>query len=178
MRKAKKQASHAGRPPAGRAGQSGITLFEILISMVIFVGIVVLANQALFSALRGSSKSQLTTRLKQSAEYAFTVMERGLRPAVNITTCSATSIVYVDSSGKAKSFTCNNVGTAGYLSDSTSRITSDDVAVTACSFVCTTSGPVRTVSLDMTLSQPGASVNLKVEEQGSYRLKSQVYLRN
>lgn len=158
--------------------QKGITLFEILISILIFVGIAVMANQALFSALKGGQKTQLQTKLKQDASYAFEVMERDLRGASAINTCSATQIAYTDVDGKQLSFTCNNVGVNGYLSAGTSRVTSDDVAVTLCTFTCTTSGSVRTVSIDMTLTQAGLGTNLRVEEKASYRLKSQVYLRN
>lgn len=156
----------------------GITLFEILLVIVIFVGIVLLASQALFSALKGGSKAQLTTKLKQSAAYAFEVMERELRSATSLSSCSATAITYNDEDGKSASFSCNSVGVNGYLSAGTSRITTDDIAVTACTFVCTTSGSVRTVTIDMTFAQAGPGTNLKVEDRGSYRLKSQVFLRN
>lgn len=157
--------------------QKGFSLFEIIIVVAIFVGIVVLANQALFSTFRGSSKSQVSIKLKQAATYSFDLIERELRQASSLGTCTATSVAYTNADGASSSFVCTT-GSSGYVSFGSTRITPDDVAVSGCSFSCNTAGSVKTVNLDITFTQTGPSAGLRVEELGSYQLKNQILLRN
>lgn len=157
--------------------QKGFSLFEIITVIAIFAGIVFLANQALFSTLKGNTKSQVSTRVKQASSYAFDLMERELRQSTAVGTCTSTSIAYTKIDGAQSSFVCYT-GTTGYLSSGSVKITPDDVAVTACNFSCVVTGSSRTVNLDVTFSQTGSANSLRVEETDKYRLKNRILLRN
>ncbi|OGY10141.1 MAG: hypothetical protein A3A58_02450 [Candidatus Blackburnbacteria bacterium RIFCSPLOWO2_01_FULL_41_27] len=165
-----KQKGHACR-------QAGFSLLEIIVVISLFTGIVIFANQALFSTLKGNTKSQVSTKIKQASSYAFDLMERELRQSTAVGTCTPTSITYTKIDGAQSSFVCNT-GTTGYLSFGGVKITPDDVAVTACNFSCTVLGSSRTVSLDVTFAQTGNSTSLRVEETDKYQLKNQILLRN
>ncbi|TSC89468.1 MAG: Uncharacterized protein G01um10145_625 [Microgenomates group bacterium Gr01-1014_5] len=169
-----KQKGHACR-------QAGFSLLEIVVVITLFTGIVFFANQALFSTLKGNTKSQVSTKIKQASSYAFDLMERELRQSTAVGTCTSTSIAYTNIDGVPSSFVCNT-GTAGFLTSgptlTQTKITPDDVAVTACNFSCTVSGSSRTVNLDVTFAQTGNSALLRVEETDKYQLKNQILLRN
>lgn len=155
--------------------QRGFSLFEIIVVIAVFIVIIMISSQALFSTLRGSAKSQVSTRIKEAAAYAFDLMERDLRQSRSISTCTPTAINYINVDGLQSSFSCS----AGSLvNTSGTRMTPDDISVASCNFSCSTQGPSTWANLEVTFKQSGDAASLKVEEVGTYQLKNQILLRN
>ncbi|MEK7521381.1 MAG: prepilin-type N-terminal cleavage/methylation domain-containing protein [Patescibacteria group bacterium] len=162
----------------------GFTLIEILVVISIFAIILLIANQILFSAFRGSSKAEATTRVKREGERVFGLMERSIRNSRAIISCNSSQITYQDQYGVTASFVCRNVGTpnigeiaAG--SAALAPITVNDVDVTACSFSCETVGGInKAVLINATFVAEALSTSARVEERGSISLQSRILLRN
>ena len=152
----------------------GMSLVETLVVLTVFITVVLITSQALFSALKGSKKSEVTVKVKQAANYVQSVMERELHSAASTSSCSSSRVDYTDSAGSAKFFECKSVGPNGYIDSSGGRITPSDVAVTSCSLSCLVSTSGKSVNLDMIFSQTGE----RPEESAQFQAKSQILLRN
>lgn len=173
--------------PACRQGrvtshsQKGFTIFEILLVTVLFVVISLVANQAFFSTLRGGTKSQVTTIVKENGNYAVSVMQRALLSAKNIAVspaCGPQQVYYNDFNGTTSSFACINTGASGYIASGSAQLTSNEVAVTACSITCSTTGGVPSVLFNFTLTQKAAADTARPEQSDSFQVQTQVSLRN
>lgn len=150
---------------------SGFSVFEILIVLLLFVLVIAVANQALFTSLRGQNKSQATTNVKQNGNYAVSVMERSLHSAQLLTSCTLTNISYQDQDGKQQSFSCsgNSVNFSGV------SLTSSNVLVT-CNFSCVQEGGSSTVNVSLDVSQNTTST--LAEDKSSANFSTRVRLRN
>lgn len=157
----------------------GTSLFELLVVLTIFVIVVAAANQVFFTTLRGSKKSEVTSTVKQEANYAMSVIERALHSASSIVNCNARDITYLDADGRQGSFSCQGVGDSGYIASSSARLTQDSVAVTACNFSCPSeSGVTTSVIINMTLRQARGGAGLRPEEKSQLQLQTRILLRN
>lgn len=160
----------------------GFSLIEILVVLSIFAVIAVIANQVFFSTLRGGSKSEATTLVKQEGNYTLSVIERGLQSAQSVTTActdpaaSFSSIGYLDSTGTSASFSCQT----GYIASGSAKLplTTDRVTLVtnSCKFYCFKEGGVATVSAQFTLKRAGSG--LTAREQTQLDFKTRVLLRN
>lgn len=164
---------------------SGLSVFELLVVVTIFAIIAVIANQAFFSTLRGGAKSEVGVKVKDNANYVISSMERGLYSAREIVTCSDTAgtndqeIIYKDINLVETSYSCADVDDdTGYVSSGSARLTASDVAVTACSFVCTQTGTVKTVDINLTLEEGATENALRSEEKDSFQVQTKVIVRN
>ncbi|MBI2590674.1 MAG: prepilin-type N-terminal cleavage/methylation domain-containing protein [Candidatus Blackburnbacteria bacterium] len=164
--------------------KSGFSLLEILVVLSLFVLVALLANQIFFSALRGASKSEATTLVKQNGNYALSVIQRNLYNSRGIITCAAgatgTSITYFDADGRQASFSCVNAGGTGdsYIASGSARLTSEDVSVTSsCSITCDPSPPgtPREVIVSFELKKRTGE---RVEEKAAFPFQTRVVLRN
>lgn len=152
----------------------GFTLIEILVVLTIFTVIALVANQILFSTLRGSAKSEVTARVKREGERVMSVMERLLHNSRSIVSCGPAQITYKDLAGVQSSFSCQS----GAVYRDTGILTSSDVDVVACSVTCETVGGVtKAVNIGLSLSERAAS-GLRVQERARIDLQTKVLLRN
>lgn len=156
---------------------SAFTLIEILIVIAVFAILGVLATRAILLTLRGSRKSESVVRVRENVNYALAVIERQLRNAesINTSTCTGGRVDYTDQNGVSGSFVCTNIGAAGYIASGSARLTSSDVAVTACSFGCTAaSGNVLpSVSVNVT-AQDATATGVESAQVSS---STQIFLR-
>lgn len=156
----------------------GVSLVELMFVVAIFVVVSLLVNQVLFATFRGSSKSAVGTNVKQNANHAVSVIDRALHSAASIISCNNNIVTYLNSEGVTSSFSCVSVGDSGYVASGSARLTSPDVTVSSCSITCQgEGGSLSVVVIDMTLRQAG-SAGLRVEEKGSFSVKTRVLLRN
>lgn len=142
--------------------QCGFSLIEILVVLAVFSILAIVVAQGIFVTLRGARKSETTTRVKENLAYAIAVVERQLHNASEVTPCpntSPTRLDFKDEDGKTSYFSCQSVGPAGYVASgsATIRLTSDNVSVTACSFVCATPSP----GVD---SPPSVDINITAQD--------------
>lgn len=118
----------------------GISLIEILIVIGIFAVLGILSTRVVLLSLQGSKKGDAQIKVRENLDYAISIIERQLRNAGSISPCPNTNrlvISYSDSNSISTSFSCLNVGSAGYIASGSARLTGEEIKVTACSFTCT-----------------------------------------
>ena len=116
----------------------GMSLVEILIVVAVFAVLGVLTAQSVMITLRGSRKSEAQIKVRENVNYAFSIIERQLRSADEITACpnpNPLTISYKTLEGQISTFTCT-VGASGYIASGSGRLTSTDVAVDRCTISC------------------------------------------
>lgn len=151
---------------------------EILIVIAIFAILGIVVSSSLILTIQGTRKSEALTRVRENMNYSISVIERNLRNANSITDCTnPMSVSYLDQYGKTSSFSCIISENDSYIASGSARLTSNNVQITACGFVCTqptdlSSPPIVTIDISakdrVSTSDTGTSVSLQ----------SKVYLRN
>lgn len=153
----------------------GMSLLEILVVVAIFSVLGVLVTRSVLLTLRGSKKGESQVKVRENLSYSLAVIERQLRNADSISECpnSDLSVVnYFDERGVLTSFSCVGLGgDDAYVASGSSRLTSDQVKVTSCSFSCSlgTSNNPPVVDVNITATDPtaqgieGATVNLSTQ---------------
>lgn len=155
-----------------------MSLIEILIVVTIFAVIGILSTRSIFLTIRGAKKSDSLVRVRENVNYSLAVIERQLRNSESVTCPNAsTSLLnYVSLEGTPTTFSCVTSGTDMYIASGSARLTSSDITVTNCSFVC---------SQDDVNNPP--SVNIIVEamdnesqsvEKGTVSIQTEIVVRN
>ncbi len=133
----------------------GMSFIEILVVIGIFSVLGIVTTQAIVLTLTGGKKTETLIKIRENINYSFAVIERQLRNADAITDCTNSDtlkIDYLDDTGKASSFSCEGVGTSGYIASGSAQLTATGINVTNCSFVCLTgdNGNPSTVTINIT----------------------------
>ena len=146
----------------------GMSLIEILIAVTIFAVLGIITTSAIALTLKGSKKSESSLKVRENIGYSLSVIERQLRNADSISACNSTSVNYLDSLGNSASFSC--IGNYIASGSAMIRLTSDEIAVTSCSFTCELGGstsPSVSVSLEACDAQStgidGASITISTK---------------
>lgn len=158
--------------------QKGLSLVEILVVVSIFAVIGLLSTRSLFLTLRGAKKSDSLVRVRENVNYSLSVIERQLRNAESIT-CPNPSISileYISIEGTETSFVCNTGGSDKYIASGSSRLTSEDILITGCSFTCDQADinnpPVVAISIE---AEDSLSTSV---EKGTVTTQTEIVLRN
>lgn len=158
----------------------GFTLVEILVVITIFVVLLMVVNEIFFSILKGSSKSDVTGKVKREGEAAIAVMDRELRNSKTLS-CSGDnrSVTYLSSIGVLTTFACVNLGSAdGKITKGGLDLTSNDTTVTSCSFACQSiNGVTKVVLINLSISEK-ANSSSRVQEKAKTDLQTRVVIRN
>jgi len=152
----------------------GYSLMEVMIAIGVFALLAVLVTQALVVSLKSVRKSDAQNRVRANLDSAVSVMERQLRNANSIDTCTGgLGITYRDTKNNLTSFTCNLSN--HYIASGSARLTSTDVNITTCSITCTqTSGIPDSVDISLT----GIDSKTTGGESSSVSVQTKVMLRN
>ena len=137
--------------------QKGYSLIELLVAISIFTVIILMTTQAIVLSLRSARKGESLITVRENIDYAFGIMERHIRSAESIESCSSVQINYTDRWGKPAIFSCMG-GTSGYIASGSAvllRITSDEVEIN-----CNSVDPIFTCPLPSGDAPP--SVEIKV----------------
>jgi len=158
--------------------KKGFSIIEILVVVGIFAMIAVIATQAVVSSLTSARKAEASILVKENLDYTVSVMERKLRNAQSIESCSSSRIDYIDSEGEDARFRCINVGGSnGRVENEDDRLTSDEVIVTECEFACT-AGTADVPSLvNISLEAEKKDTGIANEDKSPVSISTQVYLR-
>lgn len=158
-----------------RRAQKGVSLLEILVVMTIFSVLAILATRGVLLTLRGSRKSDSLGRVRENMDYTLSVMERQLRNADDVACDTSTQISYQPKDGSSATFSCEDVGSGGYVASSSARLTNEEVDVSACSFTCSAgeSGVPPSVSISLT----GEDANTTGVEGSQVTTTTTIYLR-
>ena len=141
--------------------QSGFTLIEMLIVIVVFSVIGVVSSETIILTLRGTAKADATAKVRNNLDYAVGAMERQIRGAKSVS-CSAPppTLNVIDQDNNLIKFTCDSVNTNHLPSDiasSSAFLTSSTITISACAFTCTaaTSTTPAQVKIDVTAQDAG-----------------------
>lgn len=162
-----------------RKFSSGLSLMETLIVITIFAVLGVIVSGSLVLTIQGTRKSEALQRVRENINYSMSVIERNLRNANAIVDCTdPLTISYLDQYGKLSTFSCIGIGGSdSYIASDSSRLTSGNVLVSNCSFVCTqpidlSHPPIVTIDISAKDTVLSGSGSVSVSAQ------SKVYLRN
>jgi Tfp pilus assembly protein PilW len=129
------------------AKNKGISLLEILVVITVFSILAILATMAILLTLRGTRKSEALVRVRSNVDYSLAIIERNIRNAESFINCGSetNAISYLNENGISSSFTCG----ADYIASGSARLTSEEVEVVSCSFICddSTSPPSVEISI-------------------------------
>lgn len=159
--------------------RKGFSLIEILVVLSVFAILGIVVSQSLLLILRGARKSDTSNKVRQSLDFALASMERQIHNATNITPCpntDTTTITVIDQNQQSYSFSCSNIGPAGFIASASSRLTSTDISVTACSFVCTPGAasvpPFVTIAITAQDAQATGPENTKITDSRGVYLRT------
>ena len=152
-------------------------MLEILIVISIFAFLATMATRSVLLTMRGSRKSEAVTKVRENLAYALAVMERNLRNAESLDCTSSTTetVYYQDENGDTVSFACVGLtGSDSYIASDSGRLTSDEIEITSCNFVCddATSPPSVTISVE---AQSKAAQGIEGAKVSS---STRIFLRN
>lgn len=175
-----------GDPPSKAINQgvsrspTGFTLIEVLMTVFILGIVIVVGGNLFFSILKGASKTELTKEVKQNGDYAIGVMERMVRNAQSIQTCTANNIVIKNLDGGQTEFKCLLEGEVTKIASGGAFLTSNNVTLgVSCpgslSFSCDQTVAPPKVTISFTLYQKGSST--RPEEQAQVPFQTTVSLR-
>ena len=161
-----------------RKNNKGLSLIEILIVVSIFAVLGILTTRSVILTLRGAKKSDSQITVRENLNYSLSVIERQLRNAKEIVTCSGGAsgrVDYISNEGLTTSFSCGSNGTDTYVASGSGRLTGSDIKISGCSFTCTQESinkpPIISVSFT------GESV-VTGSESSKVSVQSEVVLRN
>ncbi len=155
--------------------QKGVSLIELLVVIAIFSILAVLSATGVFMSLRGSRKSESVSRVRENLDFSFAVMERQIRNADTVSCSKPTQVDYNDKYGNTVFFSCESVGTDGYISSASARLTSDEIGIIACEFDCDPGD--SNVPPSVTISVTGQDVNITGIEGAEVDLVTKIFLR-
>jgi prepilin-type N-terminal cleavage/methylation domain-containing protein len=163
--------------------RNGFTLIEILVVMSIVALISVFGLSFLSTILKGSSKTNIISELKQNGNYVLDVMSYYIRNSVSIDSCAGSSITLRQWDNTTVTFTKINQDDVNKInskiaSNSSSLTNSDSVSgvsVASLNFTCDSSKP-PVVNIDFSLTQSAWAQN-SAEFTGSVPFSTTVSLR-
>lgn len=161
-----------------KKNQSGMSLLEILVVIGIFSILGIIVARSVLLTLRGSRKSESTLRVRENLDYSLGVIERQLRNADSVSPCpnpDTSQVDYIDAFGVSANFSCESIGTNGYIASSSARLTNQEIEVTQCSFVCTNADTSNPPSVDITLV--GQDANATGIESATVTTSTKIFLR-
>lgn len=161
-----------------RSVYSGFSLFEMLVVISIFSLLGILVTQSLTMSIRGSRKSEASSKVRSSLSVASGIIERQLRNANSVTSpCVGNRVDYTDEFENTAYFACtaDNIA-SGSATWSTSLIDSESVDLTSCTITCPAA--VGGIPDSVTLTLSGREPNLSGAESVSMSIESRIMLRN
>jgi len=156
----------------------GFSLLEILVVITVFSILAIMTTQAVLMTLKGSKKSESLTKVRGNIDYSLAIIERNIRNADSIDECpnpDTNIISYQDEDGLTTSFSCAEEDDIGYIASASGRLTSSEVDVTSCSFVCEEA--VGETNPAITVSISAQDAVLSALEGGEITISTKIFLR-
>ncbi len=156
----------------------GFSLVEVLVVLAVFAILGIVMSQSLLLILRNSRKSDTSNKVRESLDFAIASMERQLHNAIDVSPCpnaNTATITVMDQGRQTYSFACTNIGPAGYIASASARMTSTDISIVACSFVCSPAS--ASVPTSVTIDIAAQDANAVGPENTKVMDSTTVYLR-
>lgn len=164
--------------------KDGFTLIELLITIAILGIIGGVGSAIFFTSLKTTSKAEIAKEVKQNGDYALTIMERMIRNAKSVSSCTGgtvTSLLITNQDGGQTTFAFNlgtKIASVSSVPLGTYYLTNDKVILTgiANNFTCmrVVNRP-DTVRINFSLSQANAAA--RAEETANTTFQTTVSLR-
>lgn len=143
---------------------AGFTLIELLAVMVVFVSVSGIVITILFSALRGTNKTNTISVVRQNGNYAISQMTKMIRFAKKLESAcvpSSTSITIKNLDDGQTIFSCGSlVNCSGNISSNSAAVLDTTaVCLVSCSFSCTRTENSETpiIGINFSLNKAGTS---------------------
>ncbi len=154
----------------------GFSLVEILIVVLIFAVIGLLLSQTIILTLQTTKKADTTTRVRENVDFALTSIDRQLHSALSISSvCDGSKLTvlnYTDVNGSPGSYTCN-IGSNGYIASGSAQLTSAQIAIIDCYFICSKTNAAPSVDVGIVASDK----NITGKENATVSASTKIYLR-
>ncbi len=151
----------------------GFTLIEVLIFISVLVVILSICFSFLLITFSGSSKTDALKEVKQNGNFALSSMEKFALSAERVA-CLPNSLTVTMLDGTSTVFSCDGVR----ISSNSSFLTDDNVTVSNCVFICTTTpGTPAMVEIGYTVETAGIG-SKRVSEKASLDFATKVIVRN
>ncbi len=116
--------------------QVGFTFIELLVVLSLLITITFISGSIFFSTFRSSSKTQVSTNLKQKGDYALTTMEKMIREAKEIDCISDKEIELVYKDGQTTTFSCLSLSDQIASDSANSAVLLTPINCSDFSFIC------------------------------------------
>lgn len=140
--------------------KKGFSLVEILVVLAVFAILGIVVSQSLLLVLRSARKSDTSNKVRESLDFAVASMERQLHNAIDITPCpnaDTSKITVMDQNRQTYLLSCANIGPGGYIASASAKMTSADISIVSCSFVCTPSSASVPISVAIDIAAQDAN---------------------
>lgn len=177
-------------PPAGKlkTKQKGYTIIELLAVISILVIISGIVSGILYSTLRGTNKTKITTEVSQNGAYALSVITNDIIDSGSVTQIDGVDVLDCTAAPTGTAITLKRLdGTNTVLScsgntisqDGKSLVNSNTVSVTSCTFSCSQksddSYSIPSVGINFTIQQKSGNF---AEQKSSSTFNTSVTMRN
>lgn len=141
----------------------------MLVVTGLFAGLAVLVGVMVGSSMKATKKSESAVKVRAELENAASIIERSLRGAKKDTvSCNTNTVTFKDQDDILVTFSCS----PPTLKKGTDDITSSNINLTTCNFVCDLTSGVVTVNLG------GTSANSSGVESDTSTVSVKIILRN
>lgn len=163
---------------------AGFTFIEMIVAISILGIVALIGTGFLLTSLSSSGKAEINKEVRQNGNFALSTMEGLIISSKSVSCPTADEIDVIDTNGQLTQFICYDSApdykissvSASFLPPITYILTADNVAVTDCSFICTTTaGSPTNVRISFIVSQKTGS---RPNEKASVSFQTQVNTRN
>jgi len=160
--------------------KNGFSLLEVLVVLAVFSLLAIVSTTVILLSVRGTKKSDTSSRVRQNVDHAVSIIERQVRNATSISSCPNNDpniLDYFDQDGNPTSFTCFANPVDGYIASGSAKITADEVIVESCIIRCVpaTGGSSSPPYVDVLISARDKSTT--GVESSVFSAQTQIYLR-
>lgn len=119
--------------------KGGFTLIEVLVVIMLFAVIAVVTTQSLIRIIGNTASSSSSTRARENLEYALSVVDRSVKNAKQINSCTSSPmrVEYVSHENQIESVECTTFGN-GNIEHNGEPLISNEVEVSTCTLTCIT----------------------------------------
>lgn len=158
----------------------GFSLLEVLVVLAVFSLLAIVSTTVILLSVRGTKKSDTSSRVRQNVDHAISVIERQIRNATSVASCPNADpnvLSYFDQDGNPTSFTCFANPVDGYIASGSAKITADEVIIDYCSITCVPAAGGESSPPYVDISINARDKSTTGAESSAFSAQTQIYLR-
>lgn len=138
----------------------GFTLIELLVAIMVLAVVGSIVVGIVISTLRGTNKTNNLTDVRQSGDYAISIMSRMIRNSQSIISCANNTISITSPDQGVTEFMCKSAGgnVPATIASNSASLFPISVSVSPCSITCVpiAAGSYQTVTISFTAAPTNA----------------------